>query len=145
ATNPMGADHTAGYAVCQNILKVGGDIDPLGKEGNIEVSKNLQIATAAVDATGFCLFVAFAVLDTEDSLDTIARLISSRFGISFTADDIGKTGIEILKDEFTFNRDAGFTVAHDQLPDFFSNEELAPHKVKWDFSAEELQKAKVEI
>ncbi|MFP4109053.1 MAG: aldehyde ferredoxin oxidoreductase family protein [Desulfonatronovibrio sp.] len=145
ATNPMGADHTAGYAVCQNILKVGGDIDPLGKEGNIEVSKNLQIATAAVDATGFCLFVAFAVLDTEDALDTIARLISSRFGISFTADDIGKTGIEILKDEFTFNRDAGFTKAHDQLPDFFSNEELPPHKVKWDFTAEELQKAKVEI
>ena len=145
ATTPMGADHTAGYAICQNILKVGGDIDPLGKEGNIEVSKNLQIATAAVDATGFCLFVAFAVLDTDDSLDTIAKLISSRFGINFTADDIGKTGIEILKDEFSFNRDAGFTAAHDQLPDFFTNEELPPHMVKWDFTSEEMQKAKVEI
>jgi aldehyde:ferredoxin oxidoreductase len=145
ATTPMGADHTAGYAICQNILKVGGDIDPLGKEGNIEVSKNLQIATAAVDATGFCLFVAFAVLDTDDALDTIAKLISARFGINFTADDIGKAGIEILKDEYSFNRDAGFTAAHDQLPDFFINEELPPHKVKWDFTVEELQKAKVEI
>ncbi|WP_028573722.1 aldehyde ferredoxin oxidoreductase family protein [Desulfonatronovibrio hydrogenovorans] len=145
ATTPMGADHTAGYAICQNILKVGGDIDPLGKQGNVEVSKNLQIATAAVDATGFCLFVAFAVLDTDDALDTIAKLISSRFGISFTADDIGKTGIEILKDEYSFNRDAGFTKAHDQLPDFFIQEELPPHKVKWDFTVDELQKAKVEI
>ena len=26
ATSPMGADHTAGYAVCQNVLKVGGDV-----------------------------------------------------------------------------------------------------------------------
>ena len=145
ATTPMGGDHTAGYAICQNILKVGGDIDPLGKEGNIEVSKNLQIATAAVDATGFCLFVAFAVLDTDDSLDTIAKLISSRFGINFTAEDIARTGIEILKDEYSFNRDAGFTAAHDQLPDFFINEELPPHNVKWDFTAEELQKAKIEI
>ena len=145
ATTPMGGDHTAGYAICQNILKVGGDIDPLGKEGNIEISKNLQIATAAVDATGFCLFVAFAVLDTDDSLDTIAKLISSRFGINFTAEDIAKTGIEILKDEYSFNRDAGFTAAHDQLPDFFINEELPPHNVKWDFTAEELQKAKIEI
>ncbi len=33
ATTPMGADHTAGYAVCQNVLKVGGDINPLKKRG----------------------------------------------------------------------------------------------------------------
>jgi len=145
ATTSMGADHTAGYAICQNILKVGGDIDPLGKAGNVEISKNLQIATAAVDSTGFCLFVAFAVLDTEDALDVIARLISARFGISFTVDDIGKTGIEVLKDEYSFNRDAGFSPAHDQLPDFFINEELLPHKVKWDLSTDELQMAKVEI
>ncbi len=144
ATSSMGADHTAGYAICQNILKVGGDIDPLGKQGNVETSKNLQIATAAVDSTGFCLFVAFAVLDTEDALEVIAKLISARFGIPFTVDDIGKTGMEILRDEYSFNRDAGFTSVHDQLPDFFINEELPPHKAKWDFSLEELQKAKVE-
>jgi aldehyde:ferredoxin oxidoreductase len=29
ATTPMGADHTAGYSVATNILKVGGDISPL--------------------------------------------------------------------------------------------------------------------
>ena len=62
ATTPMGADHTAGYGVTANILKVGGDIDPLKKEGNIELSRDLQIATAAIDAAGLCLFVAFAVL-----------------------------------------------------------------------------------
>ncbi len=144
ATSSMGADHTAGYAICQNILKVGGDIDPLGKQGNVETSKNLQIATAAVDSTGFCLFVAFAVLDTQDALEVIARLISSKFGITFTVDDIGRTGMEILRDEYSFNRDAGFTSVHDQLPDFFINEELPPHNGKWDFSLEELQKAKVE-
>jgi Aldehyde:ferredoxin oxidoreductase len=31
ATTPMGADHTAGYCISGNILKVGGDIDPLKK------------------------------------------------------------------------------------------------------------------
>ncbi len=144
ATSSMGADHTAGYAICQNILNVGGNIDPLGKSGNVDTSKNLQIATAAVDATGFCLFVAFAVLDTEDALDVIAKLISAKLGVNFTADDIGKTGIEILKDEYQFNRDAGFTSAHDQLPEFFIHEELPPHNTIWDFSISELQKAKVE-
>ena len=35
ATSPMGADHTAGYAVATNIMKVGGDVNPLlfGKSG----------------------------------------------------------------------------------------------------------------
>lgn len=45
ATTPMGADHTAGYAVTANILGVGGKVDPLKKEGQIELSRNLQIAT----------------------------------------------------------------------------------------------------
>jgi len=61
ATTPMGADHTAGYAVATNILKVGGYVDPLSKEGQVELSRNLQIATAAIDSTGMCLFIAFAI------------------------------------------------------------------------------------
>ncbi len=143
ATSPMGADHTAGYAVCQNVLKVGGKIDPLKKEGNVEVSKNLQIATAAIDSTGLCLFVAFAVLDTKDAMDTIAKLISAKTGQNVTVDDIINLGMEILKNEYSFNYDAGFTKAHDQLPEFFINEPLPPHNTKWDFTVEELQNAKV--
>ncbi len=143
ATTPMGADHTAGYAVCQNILKVGGDVDPLEtSDANIEASRNLQIATAAVDATGLCLFVAFAVLDTEDSLDVIAKMISAKYGIDFKASDVAPVGIGILKDEYAFNEAAGFTKAHDQLPEFFSKETLAPHHTRWEYSTEELQQAK---
>jgi len=46
ATTTMGADHTAGYAVTANILGVGGKVDPLKPEGQAELSRNLQIATA---------------------------------------------------------------------------------------------------
>ncbi|MHB9094204.1 MAG: aldehyde ferredoxin oxidoreductase N-terminal domain-containing protein, partial [Eubacteriales bacterium] len=35
ATSTMGADHTAGYCITANILKVGGYVDPLKKEGQI--------------------------------------------------------------------------------------------------------------
>jgi len=140
ATTPMGADHTSGYAVTANILKVGGDIDPLKKEGNIELSKNLQIATAAIDSTGLCLFVAFAVLDNEDGVQTIVDLLNARYGLKLTPDDVVNLGISILKDEKEFNRKAGFTKAHDRLPDFFQ-EPLPPHNTTWDFSDEELQEA----
>jgi aldehyde:ferredoxin oxidoreductase len=143
ATSTMGADHTAGYAVAQNILKVGGDIDPLTKQGQIDVSKTLQIATAAVDAAGLCLFVAFAVLDTEDALQVIADLVSAKVGAPFSPDDIVALGTQILKDELEFNRRAGFCPSDDQLPYFMQAEELPSHHTVWDFSAEEMQAAKV--
>jgi len=143
ATTPMGADHTAGYAVCQNVLKVGGCINPLQKEGNVEVSKNLQIATAAIDSLGFCLFVAFAILDSQDALDVVAKMLTAKTGKKWTVDDIINLGVEVLKDELSFNKDAGFTKAQDQLPEFFRKEPLPPHNTVWDFSIEELQQAKV--
>ncbi|MGD8524112.1 MAG: aldehyde ferredoxin oxidoreductase C-terminal domain-containing protein, partial [Desulfobacterales bacterium] len=67
ATTTMGADHTAGYAVATNILNIGGSVDPLKPQGQAELSKNLQIATAAIDSTGMCVFIAFAILDQEDT------------------------------------------------------------------------------
>ena len=144
ATTTMGADHTAGYAICQNMLKVGGDVDPLGKEGQVETSKNLQIATAAVDATGFCLFVAFAVLDTPDAVQVMCDLLAAKTGKEFTPNDFVAIGVNTLKDEIAFNKMAGFSIEDDQLPDFFSKEALPPHNTKWDFTVEELQAAKVE-
>jgi aldehyde:ferredoxin oxidoreductase len=137
-TSAMGADHTAGYAVAPNILKVGGDIDPLRNEGNVEVSKNMQIATAAVDSTGLCLFVAFAVLDTEDGVQTIVDLLNAQHGLSLTTNDVVNLGLSILKDEREFNTRAGFTRAHDRLPDFFK-EPLPPHNATWDFTDDDLQ------
>jgi aldehyde:ferredoxin oxidoreductase len=49
ATSPMGADHTAGYSVTANILSVGGSVDPLKPAGQVELSRGLQAATAAID------------------------------------------------------------------------------------------------
>ena len=141
ATSPTGVDHTAGYAVFQNVLKVGGDIDPLKKENNVDVSKNLQIDNAAIDATGLCLFTAFSVLDNADGVRVMADLINARNGIELTTDDFVNLGVSILKDEHEFNRRAGFTKVHDRLPDFFQ-EILPPHNTTWDFSDEELQQVK---
>lgn len=138
ATSPMGADHTAGYGVTANILKVGGDINPLKKEGNVDLSKNLQIATAAIDAAGLCLFVAFAVLDNADGVQTIVDLLNAQYGISLTPDDVVSLGKSILNDEKEFNRRAGFTKLDDQLPEMF-NTKFPPHNSEWDFSIDDLQ------
>lgn len=138
ATTPMGADHTAGYAVATNILNVGGSVDPLSKDGQVELSRNLQIATAAIDSTGMCLFIAFAALDDPNCLPRLIDLINARFGINLTGDDVTNLGKTILKTERAFNQAAGFNNADDRLPEFFYNEPLPPHNLVVDFTGEEI-------
>ncbi|MEJ2092126.1 MAG: aldehyde ferredoxin oxidoreductase C-terminal domain-containing protein [Syntrophobacterales bacterium] len=139
ATSPMGGDHTSGYTVAINVVGCAGGGDPLMKEGQIERSRNLQIATAAIDSTGLCLFTAFAVLDNPDALQCIVDMINARYGINLGTDAVTALGQQVLRDERSFNRAAGFTKAHDRLPDFFK-EPLEPHGVFWDFTDEEMDK-----
>jgi aldehyde:ferredoxin oxidoreductase len=138
ATSPMGADHTAGYAVTANILGVGGTVDPLKPEGQVELSRNLQIATAAIDATGMCLFIAFAILDRPETFQALLDLISGFTGKPMTGDDLTALGKRILTRERDFNKAAGFTSAHDRLPNYFKREPLAPHNVVFAVKDEEL-------
>ena len=139
ATTPMGADHTAGYSVTANILKVGGDVSPLVKDGNIELSRNLQIATAAIDSAGLCLFVAFGLLDNPKTFQAMLDLLGAKEGREITADDVSELGKFVLKTEIDFNKAAGFTKEDDRLPEFFE-EEAPPHNTVWDFTGEELDK-----
>ncbi|BCR04451.1 aldehyde ferredoxin oxidoreductase [Desulfuromonas versatilis] len=138
ATSTMGADHTAGYTIATNILNVGGYVDPLKKDGQVELSRNLQIATAAVDSTGMCIFVAFPALDIPECLPALIDMINARFGINLTGDDVTNLGKSILKIERQFNIEAGFTNKDDRLPEFFNFEPVPPHNVVWDFSDEEI-------
>ena len=65
-------------------------------------------------------------------------MINARYGLSLTAADVTALGKSILKVEREFNRKAGFTNAHDRLPEFFEYEILPPHNVIWDFTPEEI-------
>jgi aldehyde:ferredoxin oxidoreductase len=138
ATTTMGADHTAGYAVASNIMGVGGSVDPLKPEGQIELSRNLQIATAAVDATGMCLFVAFPMLDQPETFQALIDMINAFYGLSLTADDVTDLGKSILKSEREFNLAAGLTSKDDRLPDYFKKEKLPPHDITFQVKDEDL-------
>ena len=110
ATSTQGADHTAGYAIATNILGVGGKVDPLSSQGQVELSRNLQIATAAIDTLGECLFVAFAVLDDPHALEGLCEMVAGHTGQDFTADALLELGKEVLR------RSATSIVAPDSEP-----------------------------
>jgi aldehyde:ferredoxin oxidoreductase len=140
ATTTMGADHTAGYAITANILKVGGHVDPLKPEGQIELSRDLQIATAAIDSTGMCLFIAFAILDQPETFQALLDMLGAFYGTTMTGNDVVALGKKVLSAERDFNARAGFTKQHDRLPRFFYTEPVAPHNQVFSVKDEELDK-----
>jgi len=129
ATSTQGADHTIG-----NGLPGRYGVDPNSKEKQIEVSRDLQINTAVVDGLGFCLFVG----PMPPTMEIIARLMSIVTGKPVSVEDVLERGRNLLRIEREFNKAAGFTEAHDRLPDFFKYEELEPKGVVFDINDEEL-------
>lgn len=132
ATSTMGADHTAGYTIAPEILGVSGKQDPLTPEGKAALSRAFQAATAFIDSTGHCLFIAFAVLDIASGMEGMVEECNGVLGTKWTTDDVGKIGAEILKKERAFNEAAGLTKQHDRVPEFMKIEPLPPHNQVFD-------------
>ena len=140
ATTVMGADHTAGYTIAPEIAGVGGKVDPLDNADKGDLSLTFQAATAFIDSTGYCLFIAFPILDIPEGWAGMAESVAGVTGIEMTGDDVIAIGKEVLKIERLFNEAAGFTPADDRLPEFMRDEALPPHNVKWDMEDKVLDK-----
>ena len=145
ATSTMGADHTAGYTICPEILSVGGKVDPLSPEGKAALSRAFQATTAFIDTTGHCLFIAFAILDIASGYEGMIEECNGVLGTRWSADDVLKIGGEILKMERAFNEKAGFTKAHDRLPEFMKSEPLPPHNTVFDIPDDVLDSVYAEL
>jgi len=140
ATTPMGADHTAGYTIAPEIAGVGGKVDPLANTDKGNLSLTFQAATAFIDSTGYCLFIAFPILDIPEGWDGMAKTVAGVTGLDIAGDKVIDIGKEILKMERLFNEAAGFTKEDDRLPEFMREEALPPHNVKWTMADEDLDK-----
>jgi aldehyde:ferredoxin oxidoreductase len=139
AVSTMGADHTSGYTIAPEMLGVSGKLDPLNPD-KAALARTFQYATAFIDTTGHCLFIAFAILDIASGFEGMVEECNGVLGTKWTADDVGRIGKEILDLELDFNRKAGFTKLDDRLPEFMLYEKLPPHNVVWDIPDAEIDK-----
>ena len=135
ATSPMGADHTAGNVVG---LCLQGKLDPMDAERAVEVSRNLQITTAAFDSTGLCFMASVALMEPEPQT-VFRQAMNAVLGTELGPDDFPRAmGLRVLKTEKEFNRKAGFTNEDDRLPSFYYTEPLPPHDTVFVISNEEM-------
>jgi len=139
AISTMGADHTSGYTIAPEILGVSGKVDQFDVN-KADLVRTFQYATAFIDSTGHCLFITFAILDIPQGFEGVMEECNGVLGTQWTMDDVGKIGEKIINMERTFNKAAGFTEAHDRLPEFMRHESLPPHNVVWDVPDEQLDK-----
>lgn len=138
ATTTMGADHTAGYTICPEILGVSGKVDPLSPEGKAALSRAFQATTAFIDSCGHCLFIAFPILDIAAGFEGMIQECNGVLGTNWTADEIVAYGAQVLKVERQFNEAAGIAAEADRLPEFMRIEPLPPHNQVFDISDETL-------
>ena len=137
ATSAMGADHTAGNAIGSRKT-----VDPLGREGQAELSRGLQRVAAMLDMTGLCLFARPPVVaDPQLMVD----LINGRYGWGWTVADLEDAEHDVLRTEREFNRRAGFNEVHDRLPEAFCRQPLPPHNAVFDISEQELAKVTADL
>jgi aldehyde:ferredoxin oxidoreductase len=126
----MGADHTAGNAFGDRAT-----VNPLGVEGQRELSLKLQLGAAMLDSTGLCLFARPPVFgDPQLMVD----LLNGRFGWGWSVADLEEMQKAVLKMELAFNEKAGHTAADARLPEYMAREPLPPHNVVFDVPDAEL-------
>jgi len=135
ATSTMGADHTSGYTIAPEILGVSGKQDPLNVE-KAQLARAFLNTTAFIDSTGYCLFIAFAILDIAEGFEGVIETMNGVLGVDLSGDDWVNIGKEIIDKERAFNKAAGFTSAHDRVPEFMNIEKLPPHNVTFGVSEE---------
>lgn len=115
-TTAQGADHTAG-----NVPKFRSR--DKGVEELMAASLESQIASAAVDSIGLCIFGRSV---TNPNVDFLAKAINDAVGTNVGPGFFQALGRETLRLEREFNAAAGFTAADDDLPAFFYEEPLPP-------------------
>jgi len=145
ATSTMGADHTAGYTIAPEILGVSGKQDPLSNEGKAALSRGFQTATAFIDSTGHCLFIAFAILDIAAGYQGMIDECNGVLGTKWTADDVAAYGAAVLKKERAFNEAAGISMVADRVPEFMKFEPLPPHNQVFDIPDQTLDSVYKEL
>jgi aldehyde:ferredoxin oxidoreductase len=124
----QGADHTTG-----NVPKV--KSRDLSAEEIMDKSLEAQIACAATDSIGLCVF---GRTTTNPNVAFMADAMNDALGTNIKPNFFYQLGRETLDLENEFNRQAGFVEADNDLPKFFYDEPLPPSNQAARFHAKDV-------
>lgn len=120
ATSNRGGCHVRAYLISPEILGLPEKLDRFSLQGKPEWVKIFQDLTAAIDASGLCLFTSFA-LGAQDYAD----ILNAVCGTDHTAETVLEGGERIWNIEKLFNLESGLSIADDTLPKRLLEEGIA--------------------
>ncbi len=120
-TSTRGGCHLRAYPISQEILRKPVAVDRFSFDGKARMIKIAEDNNAIVDSLSIC---AFAFLGA--SLEEYAQMLAAATGMPFTGQGLMKTGEEIILTERRYNKENGFTIADDFLPERFYTEAGTP-------------------
>jgi aldehyde:ferredoxin oxidoreductase len=112
ATCNRGGCHVKGYTIAVEVLGNGAKLDPRVTKDKPHWVKLFQDLTAAIDASGGCIFGTFGM-----GGENYAALLSTLTGVPYSVQDYLDAGERIWNLERQFNLRAGFTAKDDVLPE----------------------------
>lgn len=59
-----------------------------------ELAKAFQTTTMFIDATGFCVFIAFTILDIAEGFEGMVETVNGVLGTAWTTADVARLGHE---------------------------------------------------
>jgi len=128
ATCTMGADHTLGQTVRA-------PIDQKKAEGQVPLSKGLQIVNTLFDILGLCLFLKGSIASEEV---LVTQLLQSKTGLTMEYDEWLSLSKKLITMEKEFNEKAGLNFGRNLLPEFLRREKLPPFDVLFDVPQDEI-------
>lgn len=123
ATSNRGGCHLRAYPIGHEILRKPVATDRFSFEGKARIVKIAEDMNAVVDSLTACKFVFFAA-----SLEEYARAVTAVTGIEYDVQSLLKTGERIWNLERRLNKQNGFSIADDDLPERFFKEEGSSSK-----------------
>jgi aldehyde:ferredoxin oxidoreductase len=114
ATCNRGGCHVKGFTIAVELLGCGDTLDPHATADKPFWVKLFQDLTAAIDASGGCIFGT-----SGKGGENYAALLTALTGVNYSTEDYVKAGERIWNLERLFNLRAGFTSKDDQLPERF--------------------------
>jgi aldehyde:ferredoxin oxidoreductase len=119
-TSAMGADHTAGL-----VVNPGATPDQMAR-----LSQEQQHINAAIDASGFCMFLM-------PNMEQIRSFYAAYFGDDISRETFLDMTWQCLADEWEFNKRAGWTAADDKMPDCMKVDPVGPEGARVVFDIED--------
>jgi len=111
AVSNRGACHVRGFMPALEIYGLPEVVDRFATKGKAKYTIDYHNNSAAVDASGTCLFVTFGI-----SVEELAMELTAVTGVNYNAEDFVKAGERIWNLERLINLKNGFTKVDDTLP-----------------------------